>query len=246
MEPAVIVRLLIAVMLLGCGRPGSPQPASAQDTSARATPDDAAATAGPDDDARAADAAMDGQQDAGGVADEGDRRRRLLAALAALDVFGFKRESSQVAAEYTALRMSSMTPNAHGVGAFVEATFAFCSGCGEPVALPLDERKAQLGKLHSDNPNLVLDLEDLALTPERRGKVVYVRSYVDDGETRAAIHTLEASYVGDGMSVRLFAYPQGGFPTSERELAEAFGKDELLAAVRAIFVAAERVLWPRE
>jgi len=182
-----------------------------------------------------------------GADDALSREQQLLERLASLEVPGFKRVRGQAQSGFVTLQFDTQSPNAKGSTATVEATVAFCEACPPIGKKDLEARRdqilAQLGELHATSPNLVLSLEDFELAPQRSGATTYVRSFIDDGNTRAAVHTLEALLTHGGATLRFFAYPRNGFPQSSDELAQAFTKAELLSAVKSVFAAVAPVLW---
>ena len=239
--------LTIAFILTACGKS---QPVVTPDTGSGSPGDDATAAvvhadADPQSPVDAPDGAVDATDDAGEVAEE----LRLMQRLGALEVPGMARVRSQVHNDHVTLQFETAAPNAKGNTATIEVTIGLCAGCVAPTKVEVEDRKAQslaqLGELHAKNPGLVFELDPaLELMPQRNALATYVRSFVDDGVTRAAMHTLEVTYIGFDKSVRLLAYPRSGFPQSQAELAEAFSKEELVAAVKAVFAGAAAILWP--
>lgn len=242
--------LAIALFLVACGK-GEP---AAPDAGATTREEDATLPGVLTDAAEpkaAGDAAVDlaadalGNDDAAEVAEE----LKLMQRLGALEVPGMTRVRSQVQNDHVTLQFATTAPNAKGNTASIEVTIGLCAGCVPPTRAELEDRKtqglAQLGDLHAKSPTLVFELDpELELLPQRKALATYVRSFVDDGVTRAAMHTLEVTFIGSDKSVRLLAYPRSGFPQSQAELSEAFSKDELVAATKAVFAAAAAILWP--
>lgn len=238
----------IALILVACGKS---QPAPAPDTTiitgvadATRAGDDAAATPDVASDGAAADAAPSDASADGEVAEE----LRLMQRLGALEVPGMTKGASQVHNDYVTLQFATATPNAKGNTASIEATIGFCAGCLAATKAEIEQRKeqslAQLGDLHAKNPSLVFTQEDLELMPQRVGLATYVRSFVDDGTTRAAMHTLEVTFIGSDKSLRFLVYPRSNFPQSQAEMVEAFSKEDMVAAVKSVFAAAAKILWP--
>lgn len=176
-----------------------------------------------------------------------DERAARLQALSKLEVTGMTRSRGTVQRELVTLAFDT-APNAKGNVGAVELTVAACDPCSTPTVAETEGRKdmllQQLGELHAKNPDLVFAVNALELAPARTGTATYARSYVDDGTTRASVHTLEVQFADNGFAFRFQAYPRGGFPTSGEELASAFSQAELEAAVQRVFVAASAVLWP--
>jgi len=183
------------------------------------------------------------------VADaEADPLTQKLQAVAALEIPGMTKNRAQVMGELVTLQLDG-TANAKGVAPAVEVTVSACSGCVTPTVEEVEGRRdmlmQQLGELHAKNPALVFEVKPLELAPARSGTKVYARSFIDDGTTRASVHTLEVHYADNGFMMRFQAYPRGGaFPSSAEELAGALTGAELEAAVQVVFVAVANVLWP--
>jgi len=234
--------LIVLLILMGCGKsqPSLPPVTGTTAGDAGATLPDATLVS-PD-----VSEPLDGAStDAAEVTEE----VRLMQALGALEVPGMTRVRSQVQNDHVTLQFATATPNAKGNTATIEVTIGLCSGCVAPTKAEVAERKdqslAQLGELHAKNPGLVFEVDaELELMPQRKAAATYVRSFVDDGVTRAAMHTLEVTFIGSDKSLRLLAYPRSGFPQTQAELAEAFTKDELVHAVKAVFAAAAAIIWP--
>jgi len=190
-------------------------------------------------DAAAGDAAAQG---------EAERRRKIIEALANLEVPGLKRVRGEARGESATLLFDSLTPNDRGQTAAIEATIGFCDGCPAVTKQEVEGRKdaqlAQYGELHAKNPGLVFKIEDIELMPMRQGVSTFVRSFVDDGTTRAAILAMEVVWVDSGVSARFQAYPRSGFPTSAAEQEKSITQAELADLVRSVFKAAAAVIWP--
>ena len=229
---------LLPLFLVGCGKTEPIQPVQ---------PDTGAAPAGQADVAEQAsvDSSADGAADA---AEDASPDKALMERLAVLEVPGMTRVRGDAQPDHVTLQFTTNTPNAKGNTATIEVTIGRCAGCALPPLAERETRKdqslAQLGELHAKNPKLVFALEDIELAPQRSAAATYVRSFVDDGVTRAAMHTLEVVFIGNEMNLRMMAYPRTPFPTTQAEVDEAFAKDELIAATREIYKAAAAILWP--
>lgn len=186
-------------------------------------------------------------EDAAEADDVVDERAARLEALTRLEVPTMTRSRGALQRDLVTLAFDT-APNARGQSAAVELTVAACDPCATPTVGELEVRKDTLlqqpGELHAKNPELVFVIEPLELAPQRSGSLTYARSWVDDGTTRAVVHTLEVQFADNGFAFRFQAYPRGGFPASGEELATALTRAELETAVRQIFVAASDVLWP--
>jgi hypothetical protein len=231
----IIAYVLSGALLMACGKKAEPSP-------------DPAETAGAVNDALvASDAVGDAAADAGQaeeVDDEAARRQQILAQLAAAEVAGFERMRGELQGGFVTLQHTTREKNAKGSTVIIEATISFCDACKPESKADVESRKeqilAQYGELHAKNPSLSFDIAELELMPERKGVATYVKSYVAEGETRAAMHGLEVIY-SDGVGVvRFFAYPQSPFPQSAEEHDAAMSRAELESAVRALFTG----LWP--
>lgn len=239
-----VVFTSVSIALQGCGKKAAPAPDSAGGEDRPVVTDAAAPSADV-----TAGQALDGAADASGeVEDEATRRAKLLERVAALEVPGYTRVRGQVQGGFATLQHATVKANAKGSTAVVEATVTFCDGCKPATKEELEGRKdqtlAQYGELHQKNPKLVFDIAELELMPERKGLATYVRSYLDDGETRAAMHSLEVVFSDGTVSVRFFAYPQSPFPQSAAEHDEAMSRAELESAVSGLFTALWPVLYP--
>lgn len=178
------------------------------------------------------------------VEDEAARRQRILGQLATAEIAGFDRMRGELQGGFVTLQHATKTANTKGNTVIVEATVSFCDGCQADKKEDVEARKeqilAQYGELHAKNPTLAFDIAELLLLPERTGVATYVKSYVSEGETRAAMHGLEVSF-SDGLGVvRFFAYPQSPFPQSAEEHDAAMTRVELEDAVQKLFAG----LWP--
>lgn len=179
--------------------------------------------------------------------DEAERRRVRLERLAAAEIEGFQRVMGEVRGAFVTLRHVTKTPNAKGNTVTVEVTLGFCDGCSQETVEQLEGRKdvllAQYGELHAKNAGLVFEIAEVPLSAERSGVATYVRSFVDDGETRAAVHALEVSYVESGASFRLFVYPMAPFPQTAAEHDAAVTDQEMVEAAGALFRGLAPILW---
>jgi len=240
---------MIALVLVACGKP-APAPSDVGPVTGAGQGSDAVEPAAPDGQAPGAEDGALAAADVGPGEDGAEvaQELQLLQRLGALEVPGMSRSRSHVQNDYVTLQFETTTPNAKGNTASIEVTIGLCSGCAPVTKEALDARKeqslGQLGELHAKNPGLVFELDELELMPQRKAAASYVRSFVDDGVTRAAMHTLEVTFIGSDKSLRFLAYPRSGFPQSQAELDEAFTRAELTQAVRAIFAAAASVIWP--
>lgn len=232
----------------GCGSK-SPPAADASTTSAPvATADTTEAT--PPSDALGTETTLEVAADALTAPDgEGDERAQKLEALSRLEVPKMTRSRATLQRDLVTLAFDT-APNAKGMTASVELTVSVCADCTTPAVAEIEGRKdfylQQIGELHAKNPGLVFEVKSLDLLPARPATTVYVMSYVDDGQTRAFVHTLEAQFADNGFAFRFQAYPRSGFPQSAAELSDSFSRAELEAATSAIFEAASKVLWPPE
>jgi hypothetical protein len=239
MKRRLFLSALGAALLVGCGKKADPAPDTAssgdatqvEDTSRpRGAGDDAVGL--PGDAAAAGDASGDAE-------DESARRQRILATLATAELPGFTRSRGEVQGGFVTLTHQTKTANAAGNTVTVEATVSFCDACQAETKQDVENRKEQIltqyGELHAKNPSLVFDIAELALMPERTGVATYVKSYVSEGETRAAMHGLEVSFTDGTGVVRFFAYPQSPFPQSAEEHDAAMSRADLEGAVKAMF-----------
>jgi len=236
----------IAFILVACSKSPPAQPADTHILTgvSDATASDVAAAVAVDVAVSSDGGGDDAAPDAVDVAEE----LRLMQRLGALEVPDMTRGASQIRNDYVTLQFTTVTPNAKGNTATIEATIGVCAGCLAATKAELEQRKtqslAQLGDLHAKNPSLVFTQEDLELMPQRVGLATYVRSFVDDGTTRAAMHTLEVTFIGSDKTLRFLVYPRSSFPQTQAEMGDAFSKDEMLTAVKAIFAAAAAIIWP--
>lgn len=239
MKPCLFLSALGAALLVGCGKKAEPAPdVAASGDAAQVQQEDGQAPAERDAAGGPSDAGASG--DAGGDAeDEAARRQRILATLAAAELPGFTRSRGEVQGGFATLTHQTKTPNAAGNTVTVEATVSFCDECQAETKQDVENRKEQIltqyGELHGKNPALVFDIAELALMPERTGVATYVKSYVSEGETRAAMHGLEVSFTDGTGVVRFFAYPQSPFPQSADEHDKAMSRADLEGAVKAMF-----------
>lgn len=238
MKRLLFLSALGAALLLGCGKKADPAPdTAAADTAPVGDTGSSAPDAGP----TAGDAANAGEGGDGGgeTEDEAARRQRVLAALATAELPGFVRARGEVQGGFVTLAHTTRTPNSAGNTVTVEATVSFCDACQAETRDDLEKRREQIlsqyGELHAKNPALVFDIAELALMPERTGVATYVKSYVAEGETRAAMHGLEVSFTDGTGVVRFFAYPQSPFPQSAEEHDKAMSRADLEGAVKAMF-----------
>lgn len=233
----------------GCGKTGAGVDAAggggAADSGAVAA--DTGSEPAPGDVAADSASVGEGSGDAAG-ASEKERRRKIIEALANLEVPGLKRVRGEAHGESATLLFDSLTPNDRGQTAAVELSIGFCDPCQVVSKADLEARKdaqlAQYGELHAKNPGLVFKIEDMELMPMRQGVSTFVRSYVDDGTTRAAILAMEVVWADNGVSARFQVYPRSGFPTSAAEQEKSITQEELGALVRLVFKAASEVIWP--
>ena len=230
--------ILLISFLVGCGKSEPSQPLQPDVSAPPADHADVAEEAGVDS---SLDANAPGPEDA--TADQA-----LMERLAKLEVPGMTRVRGDAQPDHVTLQFTTNTPNAKGNTATVEVTIGRCAGC-VPASLAdrtarKDQSLAQLGELHAKNPKLVFAIEDVELAAQRSAAATYVRSFVDDGVTRAAMHTLEVVFIGNDMNMRFMVYPRTPFPTTQAEVDEAFSKDELVAVARDVYKAAAAVLWP--
>jgi len=238
----VTISASIVLGLAACSSK-TPTPDAAPTATATATTTTSAADAATPEPSPDALASADDAQ----VEEVVDERTARLEALTRLDVPGFTRSRGALQRDLVTLAFDTAANAKGNVGA-IELTVAVCQPCATTTVAELEGRKdmilQQLGELHAKNPGLVFSVNELELAPERKGAATYARSYVDDGTTRASVHTLEVQFADNGYAFRFQAYPRSGFPTSAEELASAFTQDELEAAVKRVFVAASAVLWP--
>lgn len=234
----LVVFALSGVLLSACGKKAEPIPGPIDSAvPAQVDVSDDAGSAGLDVTALDTQAVED-------VDEVSARRQKILEALAAAEIPGFERKRGELQGGFVTLQHQTRSANAKGSTVTVEATVSFCDGCKaetrEDVSGRKDQILAQYGELHAKNPSLVFDIAEFELMPERNGVATYVKSYVSEGETRAAMHGLEVSF-GDGVGVvRFFAYPQSPFPQSAEEHDAAMSRAEMEAAVRELF----KGLWP--
>lgn len=191
--------------------------------------------------------------DAGGAADvgatdEAAKRAEVLAALAHLEIDGVTRGRGDVGPQTAQLQFDDKAPNGKGQVGTIELAAGFCQGC-VPVEKATfearrDELKKQLGEMHAKNAELVLDIGELELMPERKAVAIYTRSFVIEGEARALVHTIEVFFVDNGRTVHMTAYPRSGIPASAKELEEGYTRAELEALARKVFQGVAKVLWP--
>lgn len=240
MKRRLFFSALSAALLVGCGKKADPAPDIAA-TGDAAQVGDTATPAGGDAAGSQSDAASsgDGVEGGGDAEDEAARRQRVLATLANAELPGFTRSRGEVQGGFVTLTHQTKTPNAAGNTVTVEATVSFCDACQAETKQDVENKKEQIltqyGELHAKNPALVFDIAELALMPERTGVATYVKSYVSEGETRAAMHGLEVSFTDGTGVVRFFAYPQSPFPQSAEEHDKAMSRADLEGAVKAMF-----------
>ncbi len=238
---------LLAITLGACGKKVDPAADATNTPPSDVTQEPGDASTTGDDSAGAGAGATDAGPGAEEVDDESAHRQKVLERLAALEVEGFQRMRGQVQGGFVTLQHATKTPNAKGNTLIIEVTAGFCEGCKQEDKAALEARKdqvlAQYGELHAKNPGLVFDIAELELLPERTAIATYVRSFVDDGETRAAMHGLEATFIDSMASVRLFAYPQSPFPQTAAEHDEAVSRKEIEDAMKALFAGISPVLW---
>lgn len=232
----------------GCGKTAADAADGSAIDAGAGEADTAAAPAAADGGAIGEVAAADVTGADAAQASEAERRRKVIEALANLEVPGLKRVRGEARGESATLLFDSLTPNDRGQTAAIELSIGFCDQCPAVTKADVEARKdaqlAQYGDLHAKNPGLVFKIEDIELMPMRQGVSTFVRSYVDDGTTRAAILAMEVVWVDNGMSARFQAYPRSGFPTSAAEQEKSVTQAELGDLVRAVFKAASAVIWP--
>lgn len=240
MNRRILLPVLSAALLAGCGKKAesAPDTAVSADAAPPAEGDVSAGTSGTD--------IASADDTSGEVESENERRQRVLAALAAAEFPGLSRVRGEVQGGFVTLTHATKTANPAGNTVTVEATVSFCDACQAETRQDVENRKEQIlsqyGELHAKNPALVFDIAELALMPERVGVATYVKSYVAEGETRAAMHGLEVSFTDGTGLVRLFAYPQSPFPQSVEEHDAAMSRADLEGAVKAVFAGIWAVL----
>jgi len=180
---------------------------------------------------------------------DADGKEEVLNALLALEIPEMSKSRASRNGDTVTLQFDHIKANDSGSIGTIEVTAGFCAGCQPTDAGVAEEdrmkrTKEELGEVHAENPDMVIEFGELELAPERMGSKVYRKSFAIKEEARAAVHTLSVEFYEANRMIRLMAYPRTGFPSDAAAFEAQYTRAELEADIKAVFAGAMPVVWP--